>query len=57
MYRIEIVNWGSLTKEDNRYCNWLGNEHLGEVVEVGGSYGEPCTEAQYESLIEEGVNS
>ncbi len=49
---IEIVNWGPLTKEDNRYYNWLGKEHLGGVVEVGGSYWEPYTAAQYESLIE-----
>ncbi len=49
---IEIVNWGRLTKQDNRYYNWLGKEHLGEVVEIGGSYWEPYTEAQYESLIE-----
>ena len=49
---IEIVHWGPLEKRDNKYCNWTGNEHLGQVVEAGGKYWEPYTEAQYESLIE-----
>jgi len=49
---IEIVNWGPLEKRDNKYYNWTGNEHQGQVVEAGGEYWEPYTEAQYESLIE-----
>jgi N-acetyl-anhydromuramyl-L-alanine amidase AmpD len=49
---IETVNWGPLEKRDDKYYNWTGNEHLGEVVEAGGEYWEPYTEAQYESLIE-----
>ncbi len=49
---IEIVNWGPLEKRDGKYYNWTGNEHLGEVVEAGGKYWEPYTEAQCESLIE-----
>jgi N-acetylmuramoyl-L-alanine amidase len=48
---IEIVNWGPLDKRDNKYYNWTGNEHLGQVVEAGGKYWEPYTEAQYKSLI------
>jgi N-acetylmuramoyl-L-alanine amidase len=48
---IEIVNWGSLEKKDNKYYNWTGNEHLGQVIEAGSKYWEPYTEAQYESLI------
>jgi len=49
---IEIVNWGPLEKRDDKYYNWTGNEHLGQVAEVGGKYWEPFTEAQCESLIE-----
>jgi len=49
---IEIVNWGALEKRDGKYYNWLHKEHLGQVVEAGGEYWEPYTEAQYESLIE-----
>ncbi|MBM4464098.1 MAG: N-acetylmuramoyl-L-alanine amidase [Chloroflexi bacterium] len=49
---IEIVNWGPLRKDGNKYYNWLGNEHLGAAVEAGGKYWEPYTEAQYKSLIE-----
>jgi N-acetylmuramoyl-L-alanine amidase len=49
---IEIVNWGPLEKRDDKYYNWMGNEHQGEVIEAGGKYWEPFTEAQYESLIE-----
>ncbi len=49
---IEIVNWGPLEKRDNKYYNWTGNEHLGQVVEADGEYWEPYTETQYESLIE-----
>ena len=48
---IETVNWGPLEKRDNKYYNWTGNEHQGQVVEAGGRYWEPYTEAQYESLI------
>ncbi len=49
---IEIVNWGPLEKRDDKYYNWTGNEHRGQVVEAGGKYWEPYTEAQCESLIE-----
>ena len=49
---IEIVNWGPLEKEDGKYYNWVGKEHVGEVVEAGGRYWETYTDAQYESLIE-----
>ncbi len=49
---IEIVNWGPLEKRDNKYYNWTGKEHLGQVVEAGGQYWEPYTESQYDSLIE-----
>lgn len=49
---IEIVNWGPLEKRDNKYYNWTGKEHPGQVVEAGGQYWEPYTESQYDSLIE-----
>jgi N-acetylmuramoyl-L-alanine amidase len=49
---IEIVNWGNLEKKDNKYYNWTGNEHMGQVVGAGGKYWEPYTVAQYDSLIE-----
>jgi N-acetyl-anhydromuramyl-L-alanine amidase AmpD len=51
---IEIVDWGLLRRDGDNYFNWTNNWtglHKGEVVEAGGYYWEPYTEAQYNSII------
>jgi len=48
---IEIVNWGELRHRDGKFYLWVGKEYTGEVVQAGGRYWQPYTEAQYASLI------
>ncbi len=47
---IEIDNWGLLKKTDGGFVTWNERPYRGEVVETGGNYWEPYTEAQYQSV-------